>query len=81
MDAFNSLTSLHYLKQEGKEHYWSSGENPTSALLAGSLLGSDIVRVRLLRQSHCEIMRYQVVDGGKGTLPYHSWIVTKGDEQ
>ena len=81
MDTFSPLISLHFLKQEGKEHYWCTGENPTPALLAGSLLGSDIVRVRLLRQSHCDTTRYQVVDGGNGTLPYHSWIVTKGDEQ
>src|SRR5689334_4305033 len=81
METFCTLTSLDYLKEDGKEHYWYAGENSTHALLAGSLLGSDIVRVRLLRQVHCDTTRYQVVDSGEGTLPYHSWIVTKGDER
>jgi len=81
MEKFITVTILHYLKQEAKEHYWRAGENPTSALLAGSLLGSEIVRVRFLRGSHCNTTRYQLVDGGEGTLPYHSWIVTKGDDQ
>lgn len=81
MEIFRTLTSLDYLKEDGKEHYWRAGENSTHALLASSLLGRDIVRVRLLRQAHCDTTRYQVVDGREGTLPYHSWIVTKGDER
>ena len=40
MDTFIIVTSLDYLKEEGKEHYWRIGESPTSALLAGSLLVS-----------------------------------------
>src|SRR6266849_3957580 len=81
MHMFIPLTSLRYLKEEGIEHFWCSSENPTTACLAGALLGSEVVRMRLLRGSHFDQARYSLVDEGKGTLPYHSWIVAKGDEQ
>jgi len=39
---FTTIISHHYLKEQGKEHFWSSGEEATTGLLAGSLLSSDI---------------------------------------
>ncbi len=50
-------------------------------LLAAALLGSEVIRVRLVRGTQLDEARYQLVDNAPGTLPYHSWIAVKGDEQ
>ena len=57
------------------------GEKDSSpCLLTGAVLGSEVLRLRLLRGHHIDDVRYQLSDGSTGTLPYHSWMVTKGDE-
>ena len=50
---------------------------PVPVYLAGTLLGSDIVRIRFLHTAYAERLRFQLVDDKEGTLPYHSWIVSK----
>lgn len=77
---FINATRPRYQRQWGREHIWTVGEGTTSCLLAGALLGNEVIRVRFLRGSQLEEVRYQFVDGQDGTLPYHSWMVTKGDE-
>ncbi len=82
---FTDVSQLHYLKEQSQEHFWGSGESSAgeaAVLLAGSLLGGEIVRVRLLRGSQETARRYQIANGNAdATLPYHSWIVDTGDEQ
>ncbi|GAC1619247.1 MAG: glycoside hydrolase family 31 protein [Ktedonobacteraceae bacterium] len=93
---FTRVTQLNYLKSSDLEHIWSIGEESSSSsahVLTGTMLGSEILRVRLLRgievtyihrllqRPQTDEFRYQLADGGNGTLPYHSWIVAKGDEQ
>src|SRR6266516_4234459 len=79
---FTTVTQLHYQGINGLEQIWSAGDTtPSPCLLAGAVLGSEILRVRFLRGSHIDEARYQLANGGDGTLPYHSWVVAKGDEQ
>lgn len=78
---FTSMTQPNFLQTINREHFWTFDSNGHSFVLAGSLLGSNIIRVRLTRGSQPDETRYQLVDGQKGTLPYHSWTVIKGDEQ
>jgi alpha-glucosidase len=76
------VTQFHYQSKRGSELIWQAGEDSHSeCLLAGAVLGSDTIRVRFVRGRALDEKRYQLVDGKPGTLPYHSWIVTKGDEQ
>ncbi|HEY3992791.1 MAG TPA: TIM-barrel domain-containing protein, partial [Ktedonobacteraceae bacterium] len=79
---FTAVRPVHYAGQEAQEHIWLNGEQAeTSAcLLAGTLLGNEIVRVRFLHTAYPESLRFQLVDEAEGTLPYHSWIVSTGDE-
>src|SRR5947209_4394938 len=80
---FIRATQVHYMLSSGREHIWNidGQENQGSGVLAGALIGSEIIRVRFQRGSYFDEARYQLVDGAQGTLPYHSWIVAKGDEQ
>ncbi len=78
--VFTEISPLSYQGTLGREHIWQAAEEP-SCLLAGTMLGSQVVRVRLLRNGRPDENRYQLADGGAGTLPYHSWIVAKGDEE
>src|SRR2546423_13520617 len=79
---FTAITQLHYQRANGREHIWSAGDATSlSCLLTGTVLGSEIIRVRFLRGTHVDEARYQLASGSNGTLPYHSWIVAKGDEQ
>lgn len=77
---FTELSQLHYQGTLGREHVWQPGED-SSCLLAGAVLGGQVVRIRLVRSAKLDESRYQITDGGAGTLPYHSWSVAKGDEQ
>ncbi len=82
--VFTSVTQVQYMKTSGREHIWNieGQENQASSgILAGALLGAEIVRVRFQRSPLFDDVRYQLVDDAPGTLPYHSWIVAKGDEQ
>ena len=79
---FTATKPVHYTGNEAQEHIWLNGEKPeTSAcLFAGARLGYEIVRVRFLHTAYAEGLRFQLVDEREGTLPYHSWIVSTGDE-
>jgi len=82
--VFTSVTQVQYRETIGREHSWNidGQENQASnGLLTGALLGGEIVRVRFQRNPRFDEARYQLVDNMPGTLPYHSWIVAKGDEQ
>src|SRR6266496_6686552 len=79
---FTAITQLRYRGKSGYEHIWDAGRGDTlNCMLAGTVLGSEVVRMRALRGAVFDEARYQLADGGAGTLPYHSWIVAKGDEQ
>lgn len=76
------VTQFHYQSRKGSELIWHAGEfGPGECFLTGAVLSSNTLRVRLVRGSVLDETRYQLVDGKPGTLPYHSWIVTKGAEQ
>ena len=89
---FSEVTQQQFLAKSGREFIWQAGEQ-MEYVLATAILSPTIIRVRLLRgveatqlhhhlqQEQQEMLRYQVVDGQEGTLPYHSWAVIKGDEQ
>ncbi len=79
---FTATKPVHFMEKEAQEYLWLNGERPetSSSLFAGTLLGSDIVRIRFLHTAYPEGQRFQLVDEHEGTLPYHSWIVSTGDE-
>lgn len=79
---FSPVKPVHYHEQIEQEHIWLNGEQQESSSfsLAATLLGSEIIRVRLLRTAYPEGLRFQLVDEREGTLPYHSWSVSTGDE-
>src|SRR5713226_5497952 len=89
---FTDVTQPHFLQASGLEHFWGVAENP-QYLLSAAMLGGEIVRVRFLRgaevtqtlhhlqNAQVDVFRYQLADSTDGTLPYHSWIVARGDEQ
>lgn len=89
---FTEVTQREYLGAKGRENIWQAKED-ANLLLSGALLGGEIIRVRLLRgnevtqvlhalqDNSASLLRYQLADGGPGTLPYHSWIVAMGDEE
>ncbi len=82
MQLFTSVDQPHYQKPHEREYIWGTGGGPAyDCQLAGALLGSEVVRIRFLRGAQFDEARYQLIDGGAGTLPYHSWSVVKGDEQ
>lgn len=80
---FTTGTQLQFDKTSGREYFWKVGEDAVSQyFLAGTVLGSEVIRMRFLRGPQLHKARYQLaVNGEAGTLPYHSWIVAKGDEQ
>src|SRR5260370_36616922 len=82
---FTEVTQLNYQKANGHEYIWNTGES-SKCLLAGAILGSSVIRVRFIRGTQLDESRYQLAATGAGeatpgTLPYHSWMVAKGDEQ
>jgi len=80
---FTTIAQRRYQRRNGHEHIWSAGNDAgLSYSFAGAVLGSEIVRMRAMRGAlqDGDKPRYQRADGGAGTLPYHSWIVAKGDE-
>src|SRR2546429_2445253 len=79
---FTTITQLRYGGKSGREHIWDADKDDTlNCMLASTVLGSEVVRIRALRGASFDEARYQLADGGSGTLPYHSWIVARGDEQ
>src|SRR2546425_11128801 len=80
---FTRITQFHYQGKRGREYIWlgRSSNSKLECLLAGTLLGSGVIRIRAIRGTQLDASPYQLADGGPGTLPYHSWIVAKADEQ
>ncbi len=79
---FTTIHQFRYRGKNGREHIWGVGEEtPSDYVLAGSVLGSEVIRICFLRSAEVDGSRYQLADRGTGTLPYHSWIVARGDEQ
>lgn len=78
---FTTITSYHSIQELHREYRWEAGENASAGWLAGAMLGSEIIRVRFIRPPHFDKTRYKLANSGAGTLPYHSWIVNRGDEQ
>ncbi len=79
---FSLARPIQYQGKIGQEHIWLNGEKQesSSCCLAGTLLGSEIVRIRFLHTAYPEGLPFQLVDEKEGTLPYHSWSVSTGDE-
>src|SRR5260370_12295874 len=79
---FSLAKPVRYYGKQGQEHIWLIGDQQesSSCSLAGTLLGSDIVRIRFLHTAYPEGLRFQLVDEKEGTLPYPSWIVSTSDE-
>jgi alpha-glucosidase len=80
---FTTIAQRSYQGRNGHEHIWFAGDDASlSYSFAGAVLGSEIIRIRAIRGAlqDGDKPRYQRADGGTGTLPYHSWIVAKGDE-
>ena len=80
---FVRITQLQYLSKLKNEHIWqgSSSDSSSTCLLVGTLLGSEVIRVRAIRGTQLDESRYQLIDDRAGTLPYHSWTIATGDEQ
>ncbi len=77
---FTPIIAPRFLKQQGNETIWNLGEERFPGFLVATALGYEIVRVRFLRGNSVSAARYVLVDEQTGTLPYHSWMVTTGDE-
>lgn len=81
---FTLIQQPRYQGELRGEHVWHFQDATHSYYLFGTVLGGQVMRMRLVRQAQATqptSQRYQMADGGEGTLPYHSWIVAKGDEQ
>lgn len=80
---FTRITQFHYQGKREREYIWLGRSSNTNleCLLAGTLLGSGVIRIRAIRGTQLDSSTYQLADGGPGTLPYHSLIVAKADEQ
>lgn len=76
---FSELSPCIYQGRFGREYLWQTADE--KYYFSAALLGGNVVRVQALRQKPEFTTRYQLTDGGPGTLPYHSWSVSKGDEQ
>ncbi|GCE12989.1 glycoside hydrolase family 31 protein [Tengunoibacter tsumagoiensis] len=81
MNISTQNNQVHYLKRSGYEYLWKVTVDQSDSLIAGSFLGHEILRLRCIRDVSTSEDRYQLADGGEGTLPYHSWMVAHGDEQ
>jgi alpha-glucosidase len=80
---FTQISQFAYQSKIGNEHIWlgKSIDSNVECLLAGTLLGSEVIRIRAIRGIQFDASRYQLSNSETGTLAYHSWIVTHGDEQ
>jgi alpha-glucosidase len=81
--VFKNITQFEYQSKIGNEHVWLGRSNDSNfeCLLAGAQLGREVIRVRAIRGTQLDESRFQLSEGGTGTLPYHSWIVAHSDEQ
>src|SRR6266699_3213487 len=81
---FTMIAQPRYKKRSAHGHMCSAEDDTgLSCSFAGAVFGSEIIRIRAVRAAlpDGDEPRYQLADGGAGTLPYHSWIVAKGDEE
>src|SRR5947209_810101 len=80
---FTHISQLEYQNKIGNEYIWlgKSSDSKIECILAGTLLGSEAIRIRAIRGIQLDESRYQLSNGEPGSLPYHSWIVIQGDEQ
>src|SRR5260370_22095515 len=81
---FTMIAQPRYKKRSAHEHIWSAEDDTgLSYSFAGAVFGSEIIRIRAVRGAlpDGDEPRYQLADGGAGTLPYHSWIVANGEEE
>ncbi|HET8913480.1 MAG TPA: hypothetical protein VFN23_18555, partial [Ktedonobacteraceae bacterium] len=76
---FSKLSQIIYQGKFGHEYLWQTSDE--KHYFSATSLGGTILRVQALRQKPSATTRYQVTDDQEGTLPYHSWSVSKGDEQ
>lgn len=78
---FHTLQNLHFVRQQGLHFLWlGHDQNGQACTLTATHLGHEITRVILRRSDQADEQRYQLASGAPGTLPYHSWMVEKGDE-
>lgn len=78
---FTYIVQKHYQGEKEREHIWKAMDVEGDAFLVGAVLSQEVIRIRFLRGPSVEAARYQLADGGAGTLPYHSWAVVRGDEE
>lgn len=81
---FTALAQPQFQGKNGRDFLWLADHNAVPRhpyLITGTLLGSQVVRVRALRDSQPDTARYALTVDGPDTLPYHSWTVIKGDEE
>lgn len=78
---FTSICNFKFLGQDEKNSVWQGhDETGQQFTVTGTSLGSEITRVLLRRGAELDLKRYQLANGADETLPYHSWMVDKGDE-
>lgn len=78
---FSDITGWHSLPRYGQVKSWQGRDTADHAYtFSGVSLGHEITRVLLQRGEQVAEQRYQLASGAPGTLPYHSWMVDKGDE-
>ena len=78
---FSGIIDWRALPRHDQARHWHGQDTSgRSYILSESLLGHEIIRLILRRGDQPEKLRYELASGSPGTLPYHSWIVDKGDE-
>lgn len=78
---FTSVPQLSCSSRQGQERTWRTHDNAGQPyIFTGIALGSEITRVVFRRGATLDEQRYQLASGATGTLPYHSWMVERGDE-
>jgi alpha-glucosidase len=79
---FTHISQLAYQSKIGNEHIWlgKSSDSNIECIITGALFGGEIIRIRAIHGIQLDESRYLLSNGETGTLPYHSWIVTHGDE-
>lgn len=78
---FTRVQHLQLFSQHGQDCVWrGQAGNGQICTLTVTPLGPEITRVLFTRGQQEDSRRYQLASGAGGTLPYHSWMVDKGDE-
>lgn len=78
---FTKISAFHFLGQDGQHRRWRGRDETGQQYTAiATALGAEVTRVIVRRGAGLDLQRYQLASGAQGTLPYHSWMVDKGDE-